>query len=190
MNPIDVVYFQGLEKRLAELEAKDNLTNALHTGEKINDFAIMLVTINKRLNEIESQVCGAKKGRMDKLEEKIKMLDEMFEERLSDIEERVKAIEINMHYHDCGKEMKFKQPDGTVTAEHDLVYHPEEHDVKPSGEKKWKPGKGENYYWIDQEWEDIHEIKSSCDNEGLNCFRTRELAESFLSKIKALREET
>jgi uncharacterized coiled-coil protein SlyX len=102
MNQIDIEYFQGLEKRLAELEAKieNFILNDAHR--EMDNF-----TINRRLNELESQVCGAKKGRMDKIDEMLDAL-EGHSFHYDKLEERVKRLEGLAYVTEV------KQPDGTV----------------------------------------------------------------------------
>jgi hypothetical protein len=84
-----------------------------------------------------------------------------------------------------------KQPDGTVTTEtHPPLTSSTAMSGEPSGEKKWKPKENEYYYSINEDWTCVLEtFWTGYGNKINNCFRTRSEAASFLSKIKALRED-
>ena len=79
--------------RMDKLEATRNIDKRDNLAWIINNLNI----VNSRLSEIESQVCGAKKGRMEKLDE------------------RVNAIEIQLS-ESTNNILFGEQPDGTVTS--------------------------------------------------------------------------
>lgn len=242
MNALDA-YFEGLEKRIAELEAKlpSKADMQRMYDEGFFDGHPEISIINKRLGEIESQVCGAKKGRIDKLEEQIKVLKGQINYLFDKIKQpdgtvtKKHQIEADKDGHplDRIKIVDGKlQPDGTVTRAEEQESECEtclnckepvsencacfiNKCVKcgepvgnitfshcdacfASGEKKWKPAPMEPWWYIDSSFRVVGHNGEGLDvNFGWaqdliyngNCFRTREEAESFLSKIKALREE-
>jgi hypothetical protein len=201
MNRDELDFIKDLDTRIAKIEANnlpsvmpylherfnamENRMKALEEWPKSDDFhpnilhAIkQIADLTKRFQEIESQLCGAKKNRMDKLEEQIKVIkgqiDYLFDKQPE--EDFVKAMQ-------CGLADIKSKPDGTVTKQ------PEP--CKKCGSllinadilrKKWKPIR-EGYFGVfcTKEGEFRADIHVS--------FEKREAAESFLSKIKALREE-
>jgi len=241
MNHEELEYIQGLEKRLAELEAKKNRNEGFLTTAQENVFRTIL-NHTKRLQDLESQVCGAKKGRMDNLEDKIDTLqirvmaleDESCLGKIVGLKERLENVEKKVY-----PIYRVEQPDRTVTSKPTefkageslcdhcqktstcdmkisccsffqskseekkgfpiicekcgYAYHSfYEHKCPPSGEKKWKPKDNDLVWHINLPMDGVHQyiyFETSNMNGSLNVFRTREEAESFLSKIKALREE-
>ena len=182
MNHKELEYLQGLEKQLAELEAKEKLFS--HK------------TINERLDTLESQVCEAKNGLSETHWARllIKQLPENHDGRNTWL----------LNHED-------KQPDGTtlcpsvnqIGVTSTEVCNCSDHlempnvtrcsichkSLRSSGEKKWKPILGETYYYINDRFNSAVAINYNTNYVCKeNCFRTRELAEQFLSKIKALRE--
>ena len=200
MNHEELEYIQGLEKRLAELEAKQNKQ---YSSEH---YTHQLYLMNCKINEIESQVCGAKKGRIENCEESIGTMTEMY----SQVNKKVDKLELRMGRIEHFIESEFadftKQPDGTVTSEQERCKHgicvPDCFECyddagypksKPSGEKKWKPKDKEDVWSVDLFNYKIYswvydEILCEGDS-GNNWFKTATEAENFLSKIKEIRNE-
>jgi len=145
----------------------------MNTIDKLMD---LIESVEKRLAELEAKALP------------FWLAKHNMEIAMDRLEERVKKLEGLAYVTEV------KQLDGTVTAEHDLVYRPEEHDVKRSGEKKWKPKDKELYFFIDLD-DEVKETKAVVTNmhkyidRGWNCFRNRDEAESFFAKIKKMREE-
>jgi hypothetical protein len=176
---------------------------------------VNITEIIRRLAELEAKTLPfwlAKHNMeiaMDKLEERVKQLEGLAYVTQCPSVNQIEPIDC---IKNCPEKPKSgEQPDGTVTEEWKCPHcgkdegtwfdrtldgngdmctrcnscgmDVDEPKREPSGEKKWKPSV-----------KDV-EVSYKCENTdeyGVNVirlFRTRELAESFLSKIKALREE-
>lgn len=198
---------EEIEQRIAQVHWKNKEIEHLEEEDNVKK-------LQRRLNELESQLCGAKKKRMDGLESRLIYLEGFLKPAIDDLKMRIKAIEerekkprhnIPVIYGEPkDSKREAEQVDviadmlidsGAVTVRELVDYfkkgHPERFEDEPKREP-WKPKDGCPFWFVNINMDGVSKApywSTGSMHNSINCFQTCCEAERFLEIIKRAKED-